>query len=941
MTEGLPRSEVRAVSFSTDQIFFTLSNLVIIFAIAVVNTPERFGQIGLLLTLLAAAVGVSHGSLGRPLLLTGARSQAEVRREGSFAVTTALLVSPIIGGVMWAVTGPTPHLPAILIIIATPIVIVEDVLRYVAVAQGRPGVAARWDGIWFAGSTTLLVATWLHLPIATTNYLIGAWTALALVALVGMLVTVRVGPRLRDYPAWISDGWQRRARDGTDSGLGRMALFAVLLFATVVLSSDVSATLLGATALLAPVATAACAVPSVAMPNMTPQQAWSALARTASVAMSATILIGVTLFLLPGSVGELLLGPTFEDAQAIIPIVALACAMATWIIAVTIHLRTFHRSADALTITLSYPLLTLATALAGGLLFHTAAGISVGVATATTFVTAVALFRYKPWATPAATTGGPTAALEFVAAHGALEIATPRPVSLATRLRLREMTPVNGALITLWSFAALALFIPAVIIRFSGNPTSLAWLWLIPTIVLSAARLAWLIGSGERRLFETMFWLFSCIFVGLAPLAQLRQNEWPYTDPRIDATFVGPAVIIVLVGCGAFLMGTSLSKARWPQRRWHAARRAHTTSNPAFTVNWPRTVLLVVFAILVDIYYLAHVGWLQFLMSRADLLEAYNASWPPLSPGVVMMPLTHMALLIAFIALVRFRMEANRARAWGEDISSTVMRSNMALIIVIGILTANTLNPISNARYLSGTAILAAATAFGLFATRQRFRLAVCGVLLGLLVVFPVISNAFRYNLRAQFQLVNPVQSLLSPDFDAFDQIMNGYLVGSREGIVPGRQFSGVVLFWVRRAFWSNKPLDTGVYIANSRGYSFTNLSAPLWIEFYLNGGWVPLAIGMFALGFGLYRWDTRLNAQLEVERMPGLPGCILPFYMLILLRGSLLQAASFLFFILAFSYFVRERKKAQVRPRAPAIEIEPEPQPAGAAHLGANHVPG
>ena len=197
------------------------------------------------------------------------------------------------------------------------------------------------------------------------------------------------------------------------------------------------------------------------------------------------------------------------------------------------------------------------------------------------------------------------------------------------------------------------------------------------------------------------------------------------------------------------------------------------------------------------------------------------------------------------------------------------------------------MNPISTARYLSGTAMLAVATAFGLFATRLRFRVTACAFLAGMLLIFP-LADAFRYSGQAELKSTNPIQSLLSADFDSFAQLMNGYLVAARDGIVPGKQFSGVLLFWVPRTLWTAQTVDTGEYIANGRGYCFTNLSAPLWIEFYLNGGWLLLAVGMFALGFALHRWDTRLNAQLDLDRMPGLVGCILPFYLMILLRGSL-----------------------------------------------------
>jgi hypothetical protein len=962
MIERLSMSKVRAVSGAADQVFSSLSNGLIIYAVAVVTAAQNFGQIALLLTLLVAAVGVLRGALGTPLLLMAGRARSDIRREGSFAVTSALLVSPIVGGLIWAVAGSGIRLPAILIIVATPIVLVEDVLRYVAIAQGRPHVAALWDGVWLAGSAALLVATWVHLPVATTAYLIGGWTALAFLALVGMLVGVRVGPRLRQCPAWISDGWQHRARYGTESGLEQTMLFAVLLFVAVVLSPEVTAALRGAWALLAPVAIASSAVPLVVIPesrrrDMPRPQVWSSLARIALVVSSGSLLIGVALFFMPLTVGELVLGRTFEAAQAIVPIIAFEYAIGAWIFAVIFFLRTFNRSADVLKLKVSWVLVVLVTVFGGAVLFRTAAGVAVGIATATTFIAAVMLLRFKPWATPASPSGperlqpvalhssraGRTSrgahreATGPFAAHDPLNAGVPRPMPPATRLRPHEIAQVNGALITLWIFATLAVFTPAVIIRFTGTPINSYWLWSMPVIAICAARFAWLVGNGERRLFEMIFWGYSYGFLGLAPLTQLRENLWPDVVPRIDVTYTGAAALIAIVGCCAFLAGAGLDNVTSLGRCWRAAKRTHDVVKQVFTINYSRTMLLCAFAILVNIYYLSHVGWIQFLQSREEASAAAAAAWPSsIHLDVIVGACSAMALLVAFIALMRFRNEARRARMWGENVSSTVMRSNMALTVIVGILLANTMNPISNARYLAGTAIFAAAAAFGLFATRHRFRVSACGFLAGMFVIFP-LADAFRFSRQAELKATNPIQSLLSNDFDSFAELMNGYLVGAREGIAPGRQFSGVLFFWVPRTMWTHKPIDTGLYIADGRGYSFGNISSPLWIEFYLNGGWVLLAVGMFALGFGLHRWDTRLDAQFDVYRMPGLLGCILPFFLMILLRGSLLQATSYLFFILVFSALV-QRKKAKTRPRASIGP--PEPRPAlGVEHLRTNYV--
>lgn len=945
MTKTSSMNIVRAASRNAHQVFCRLDTGLVICAVAVVTVTQSFGRIVVLFALLAAAVGVLRGSLGTPLLLIAGSARSDIRREGSFAFASALLASPVVGGGMWAIQGSGIRMPTILIIIATPIVIVKDVLRHVAIAEDRPHVATLWDGVFFAGSAALLVAAWLHLWMSTTTYLIGGWAALNVIALVGMLAAVRIAPRLRQYPAWIAKGWTDRARYGADSGLRATTAFAVLLVIAVVLSPEVAAALRGTAALLAPIAIAVSAIQSRVIAEskrltLPPARTWGSLAQVALVSTSVTVLTGLALSLLPRAAGELVLGPTFEATRAIILVVALAYAFGGWIVAVTIWLHGCNRSLSALKLKAGHSLALLVAALAGAKLFPTAAGVAVGIATATTFITAMALLRFKPWATPIRFAQSDRyAASEAVgvsaAAHDFVGVGQPRPLPFVTRLRLGETTRVNEALITLWIFATLAVFTPAVIVRFTGIPANASWLWSLPTITISAARFAFVIGKGERRLFEMMFWCYTYIFLGLAPLAQLREDFWPVSVPRMDNDYIAAATLLVLVGCGAFLAGTKFDDVM-SVRRPRNAKRTHDAVEQVFTLNYPRVILLSLVAIVIDIYFLSQVGWTIFLQSRTEALNRQNDIWGESSTFAIMRGAASTAPLVAFLALMRFHREAKISRTRGANISSIVMGSNTVLLVVVGIFLADVMNPISNARYFFGTAMLSVATAFGLFATRQRFRFTACGFLVGMLVIFP-LADAFRVSREATLKSANPIQLLMEGDYDSFAQLMNGYLVAARDGIVPFKQLSGVLLFWVPRTLWTAKPIDTGPYIAEGRGYFATNLSAPLWIEFYLNGGWLLLAIGMFALGFGVHRWDTRLEAELNLYRMPGLLGCVLPFYLMILLRGSLLQAASILFCLLAFSAFVSQRKKVNAR----AAGIVPEPLPGlGVERLRTDYVP-
>jgi hypothetical protein len=236
---------------------------------------------------------------------------------------------------------------------------------------------------------------------------------------------------------------------------------------------------------------------------MPPAQTWSSLARIGLVSTSVTILLGVVLAVLPGTVGEFVLGPTFEATRAIIPVVAFGYAIGAWINALPIWLQTFNRSADALMLKASYALVMVVTAVGVAALFRTAVGVAVGLVTATMFVTALALLQVKPWATPTGPSGpdrqrvapySSPAAGAVAAANDLVQVGMPRPLPLATRLRLGETTQVNGPLIALSVFATMAVFVPVAIIRVTEIPTDTSWLWSLPAIAISAARFAFLIG---------------------------------------------------------------------------------------------------------------------------------------------------------------------------------------------------------------------------------------------------------------------------------------------------------------------------------------------------------------------------------------------------------------------------------------------------------------
>src|SRR5271156_6987052 len=121
----------RVLSSAIDQVFSSASNGIFTFAVAVVSTTQSFGEIVLMITALLAILGTQRGAVGPPLLLKSDQTTEQIHREGSFALLAGLALGSAALGVM-VTFGYALGLPAILFAVSAPIVLCQDILRYVA-----------------------------------------------------------------------------------------------------------------------------------------------------------------------------------------------------------------------------------------------------------------------------------------------------------------------------------------------------------------------------------------------------------------------------------------------------------------------------------------------------------------------------------------------------------------------------------------------------------------------------------------------------------------------------------------------------------------------------------------------------------------------------------------------------------------------------------------
>lgn len=427
--------------------------------------------------------------------------------------------------------------------------------------------------------------------------------------------------------------------------------------------------------------------------------------------------------------------------------------------------------------------------------------------------------------------------------------------------------------------ALLAGIVPILVIKQTPGPPEAGWQIALAITVWSGLRIAVLLNRAVPRLTALAYYLFCYVWFGLAAMAQLRTGSEPDTTPGLAQILMPRSMAIIAVGMVAFEV---FAVFRLPPDR-------ASVSTSRRSLDLSRASLLGWIGVLFAIYFIRKIGVSNLFTSRDAADLAVQGTWTNPTTAAVFKALAIMPLLIAVHAVTRLR---RQQRAAGGTATHGFW---LALFTVVLLIVAN---PISNARYLAGTVLLSLLVLLGAFNTPGRFRLTTVIVILGVIAIFPY-ADRFRHSdvSGAKPPLLTSLET--SGDYDALAQVNNTVRYVDERGYTNGRQALGVVLFFVPRNIWSGKPDDTGVVLANYRGYRFNNLSAPLWAELFINFSWGGVIIGMGLLGVAVRRLDEHLVSDLGRASPGAVAASCLAFYLLIILRGSLLQATAYLVVIL------------------------------------------
>lgn len=167
----------------------------------------------------------------------------------------------------------------------------------------------------------------------------------------------------------------------------------------------------------------------------------------------------------------------------------------------------------------------------------------------------------------------------------------------------------------------------------------------------------------------------------------------------------------------------------------------------------------------------------------------------------------------------------------------------------------------------------------------------------GLLVVFPFLNNFRFFNSRDKEikSLTFNFEMFNGGDFDSYSSFLR---IIQNDFVTYGSQLLGVLLFWVPRKIWPDKPVSSGIYLADKLGLNWNNISCNFFAEGYINFGMFGVFLFLFFFAYFSANMDKRY--VIEKERSWSNFNKYEIFYLLIssfsifLLRGDLLSSFAY-----------------------------------------------
>jgi hypothetical protein len=303
-------------------------------------------------------------------------------------------------------------------------------------------------------------------------------------------------------------------------------------------------------------------------------------------------------------------------------------------------------------------------------------------------------------------------------------------------------------------------------------------------------------------------------------------------------------------------------------------------------------------SIIISVICIAALGIQVFLTRRADL-DLVVVDQNPLSQILNVLP---QILSFCSAAIVIERAVSRR--------NPFIIMLSFPLVILAFVVS----NPLTVARFWLFGMVLIIIYASRIIVSVSHKLIFVATAVIFQILILPLEDSMARGVAGSQF-IFNPLGYISSSgDFDGLQSSLNVYLLTEKEGLSYGYRFLGAALTFVPRNVWPAKPYATGQAAAESMGLSFSNLSAPIPAEIYVNFGIIGVIAIPFVIGYIGKMFDRAAQRAILIKApmtIRLLYGGVIGF-VVIISRGSLLAIMSpvYLYFgVVAFWYNCHSRR--------------------------------
>lgn len=410
---------------------------------------------------------------------------------------------------------------------------------------------------------------------------------------------------------------------------------------------------------------------------------------------------------------------------------------------------------------------------------------------------------------------------------------------------------------------------------FIARPVSgMEWA-IFSTFLLITAYSSWQLFADDSPFsLNKIGWLFSAVFMGIAPSAQVALHHSPWREGDILPATMAHANVLIL-GCLVLYTAVRyLLRSKLP---------GHPFPDPPANPVYARRFRIVAIPLLLicGACLIAAYGWKGLFLR--GYFETRSHDYDP-TLQLLLDKIVRGIIVYLSLAAILLRRR--------QQISG---RLCTAVLIMAFLLTF----PLAVPRYLAFTLYLSWLLASGRGWIERRYSFVL--IILGILLLAAPVVDVTRYagidmNIRLQRPAALFEKAYFATDYDAYSSLCRTIQYTDTAGSTHGRQLAGVLLFFVPRSIWPGKPIGSGAYLFTQLNFEFKNVSCTYLAEGYINFGLAGSLLFTLLMAASITAYDTWFRRH---SATAGFSYAYLFYFvsvgmLLFVLRGDLLSSFAF-----------------------------------------------